>query len=302
MLTVVAVFVGLVTAVSAGGAQTADGDLAEAKALYANASYEEAIQRLNTIHNPEDANQVDQYLALCLLALGRSDEAERPLEQIVGRQPLYVPSEADTSPKLFELFRQVRRRALPAAALNVYTQGQADFEAKRFATAAEKFKQLVDIADDPDAGASLAALKQLGEGFLALSRAALAPPPPPVQSPVVPPPASLAAVLPDGDQPDRIYTSADAGVAVPSAIGRQLPRWAPSDQSLARRSFRGTLAVVIDERGSVESATLPTPVTPVYDRELLAAAKQWKFHPATKDGKPVKYRMTIEIVLHPTIE
>ena len=76
MLTVVAAMVVLlVTAASGGGAQAADGDLAEAKSLYANASYEEAIQRLNAIHDPEHANQVDQYLALCLLALGRSSDA-----------------------------------------------------------------------------------------------------------------------------------------------------------------------------------------------------------------------------------
>jgi tetratricopeptide (TPR) repeat protein len=303
MLILFAAIAALMGAPSAGPFQPAGADLAEAKALYANASYEEAIQQLNTIHNPEEANQVDHYLALCLLALGRSSEAEQRLEQIVGRQPLYVLSEAETSPKLLDLFHEVRRRALPAAALDVYTQGQADFDAKRFAAAAGHFKEVVDIADDPDAGASLATLKQLGEGFLVLSRAALTPPPAPAPAPVpaVPAqPAASTALPPQGDQPDRIYTSADAGVALPSAIGRQLPRWAPADHALARRAFQGTLAVVIDERGAVESATLPTPVTPVYDRALLAAAKQWTFHPATKDGKPVKYRMTIEIVLRPT--
>ena len=283
-------------------APAAAADLDDAKALYGNASYDEAIQKLNAIHNPAEANEVDQYLALCLLALGRTDDAERPLEEILAREPLYVMDQADTSPKLLDLFHQVRRRVLPAAALEAYSQGRADYDAKRFSAAVDQFKRLIEISSDPEAGDSVAPLKQLGDGFLVLSKAALAPVAPAaaaVPPPSVPAPASAAAAVPEREDPDRIYSAADAGVVPPKPINRELPTWDPTDSSLARRELRGALALVIDEHGAVVSARLPVPVTPEYDTALLEAAKQWKFHSATKDGKPVKYLTMLEVLLQP---
>src|SRR5579862_5144651 len=102
----------LALGLSAVPSPVAAADLGEAKALYANASYDEAIQELNDIHNSSQANQVDQYLALCLLALGRTSEAEKPIEQILTREPLYVMNQVETSPKLLDLFNQVRKRVL----------------------------------------------------------------------------------------------------------------------------------------------------------------------------------------------
>ena len=55
--------------------------------------------------------------------------------------------------------------------------------------------------------------------------------------------------------------------------------------------------VVIDENGLVESAVLavyPTDMRQaVSGTMLLAAAKAWRFTPATKDGQPVKFRRMI---------
>lgn len=271
-------------------------DLVEAKTLYANASYDEAIQELHAIHDADKANQVDQYLALCLIALGRTDEAEQPLEQIVTREPLYVLNESDTSPKLLDLFHQVRRRVLPKAALDAFTKGRADYEAKRYSAAVDEFKRLIDISKDPEAGDSVGALKELGDGFLTLSQSALAASAPP-PAPAAPAPAAGATTA--HDAPARVYTAADAGVVGPTVISRQLPPWQPADTPLARREYRGALTVVIDERGAVESANLAQPITPQYDRTLLAATKTWKFIAATKDGKPVKYLTTIQVLLRP---
>jgi tetratricopeptide (TPR) repeat protein len=292
----IAAILALVPAASHQRLEAADAGLAEVKVLYANASYEEAIQQLNAIHSEEDAVQVDQYLALCLLALGRPDEAERSLEHIVARQPLYVLNEDDASPKFVDLFRQVRSRALPAAALAAYTQGRASFDAKQFADAAAQFKQVIAIADDRDVGASLVDLKRLGEGFLALSEATL------TQAGVTAPAPAAATVAPESDQRDRTYSAADDGVVPPGDISTQLPRWVPPDRASAQRTIRGAIAVLIDEHGTVESVSVAEPLTPFYDHELLTSARQWKFRPATKDGKPVRYRKMIEVVLRPATE
>ena len=38
-------------------------------------------------------------------------------------------------------------------------------------------------------------------------------------------------------------------------------------------------------------------INPAFDRLLMDTAKTWRFEPATLDGRPVNYRMTIEIVV-----
>ena len=65
--------------------------LATARDLYASAAYEDALavlNRLRTSSSSEDGRSIEQYRAFCLLALGRSDEAERAIEAVVVSQPL----------------------------------------------------------------------------------------------------------------------------------------------------------------------------------------------------------------------
>ena len=90
--------------------------LASAKSLYESASYEAALSELSAINSKEHVDVVDTYRALCLLGLGRTRDAERALEVIVTRKPLLTLSEAEYSPRIVALFRDVRKRALPTAA------------------------------------------------------------------------------------------------------------------------------------------------------------------------------------------
>jgi outer membrane biosynthesis protein TonB len=64
----------------------------------------------------------------------------------------------------------------------------------------------------------------------------------------------------------------------------------------------GVLEVVIDINGAVESATMLEGVEALYNRLLLAAAKNWMYQPARLDGAPVKYRKRIQITLTRTQE
>jgi TonB family protein len=59
----------------------------------------------------------------------------------------------------------------------------------------------------------------------------------------------------------------------------------------------GVFDILVDEFGDVETVRLTSPAHRYYDRMLVAAAKAWKFKPATLNGQPVKYRVRIPIIL-----
>jgi TonB family protein len=82
---------------------------------------------------------------------------------------------------------------------------------------------------------------------------------------------------------------------VPPAVVRQsLP---PLPQQIQRSvvSQEGTLEIVINETGAVESALMKASFSPLYDRLALAAAAGWRYKPATLGGVPVKYRKMVQI-------
>jgi tetratricopeptide (TPR) repeat protein len=82
-------------------------ELSAARSLYATAAYEDALDRLNRIRSTDALrDQVDTYKALCLLALGRTRDSEKMIEQILARNPQYVPSESEVSPRLMVVFKR----------------------------------------------------------------------------------------------------------------------------------------------------------------------------------------------------
>ena len=270
-------------------------DVATARELYTSAAYEDALTHLSAIKDGTVLPQVQQLRALCLLALGRTDEAEQALERIVTARPFHTMNEAEVSPRLIAMYQDVRRRMLPAAARGLYGRAKASFQAKKHDDARQAFTDLLTLTRDADFAAhagDLADLALVAEGFLALTEEALKPPPapPPAPKPVDPPPAAKPA------EP-VIYSIDDEDVTPPGDIERRLPPWDASNPVLSATARRGVLEVVIDEKGRVESAILRAPVSPHYDKQLIDAAKKWRFTPATKDGKPVKFRRLFAISL-----
>ncbi len=67
----------------------------------------------------------------------------------------------------------------------------------------------------------------------------------------------------------------------------------PAEQQPQEQTHE-TLNLTIDEAGKVMAATL---VAPRSDPGLLKAARHWKFIPAYSDGRPVAYRMNLDVQL-----
>lgn len=272
-------------------------DLSSVRAFYLSASYEEALAVLDAIGHDAANEQVDQYRALCYLALGHTAEAERALERIVHRNPAYAMAEAEVSPRLVELFGDVRARTLPAALRQMYNLARSAYEAGDFAAAADRLRRVIRILTDEESGRSsgLTDLRHLSEGFLKLSEGELASEAERAAA------AARSATLAGDSRADaaKIYSADDRDVVAPAEVEWRFPSWLPHTDALRRATLTGLLEIVVDASGAVESAVLVRPLSPQYDASLVAAAKSWRFRPAIRDGRAVRFRKQIQIVLEP---
>jgi TonB family protein len=274
--------------------------LGAAKDLYASARYDEALAVLNGLRSADrvDRRSVEQYRSLCLIALGRGAEAETAIAAVVTADPMYQPGEADASPRVRATFSDVRRRLLPDIARAQYTGAKASYDRREWPAAAQQFGLVLALLDDPDMGGRLPDLRVLAAGFLELSaKAAEPPPPPPPAAEPKPEPPAAPEPPPAPAAPDaaKIYTIDEAGVVAAAAIKQDIPRVPAALIPMSRP--RGLLEVVVDEQGRVISMAVRASIHPTYDHQLLAAARDWKYRPATFNGQPVKFRRIIQIAV-----
>lgn len=287
----------LVAAVLTATVASAQDSLARARDLYASAAYEEALATLNRLRASgvaaEDGPAVEQYRALCLLALGSAAEADAAIQAVVTAVPSYTPSEADVSPRVRSAFSEVRRRVLPSIIRQKYAEAKAAFDRKDYAAAGDGFTQVLKGLADSDLASTanqppLADLRTLAQGFQDLSSRALAPaasPPPAPQLQPAPEPAP---------QPPRVYTAADTNVVAPVVVRQTLPQ-----ARRPMRQARGAVEVVIDENGAVESASFSQSIDRAYDSVALETIRKWRYKPATREGVPVKFKKTVQIAMAP---
>src|SRR5262245_23369393 len=289
----------LLTVTLAAPALAQDSPLAAARDLYSSARYDEALAMLNGLRPQETANPVnlrsiDQYRSLCLLALGRGAEAEAAIASVVASDPMYLPTETEASPRVRTAFSEVRQRQLPEIARSRYATAKAVFDRKDYAAAETQFRELLRLIDDPDMGGRLGDLRMLVAGFVDLASAAAAPPPEP--TPAAPAPAPTApAPAPTGPDPQRVFTAEDEGVTAATPVRQEVPRVPVQIASQTRD--RGILDVTIDELGRVVAAKLRVSLHPIYDSQLIAATRDWRYHPAMFNGRPVKFRKIIQITV-----
>jgi len=313
----------------AAGARAQSNQLDDAKTLYDSASFDEALQLLDNLgrSQPEtDVEEVQRYRALCLLALNRTNDAQKAIEIVFSRDPLYKLAPGEAPPRMQQAFAEVRKRLLPSVTEQLYASAKLSFDRKEYALAATQFQDLLTFLDDEDARLlpSLKEFRMLATGFHDLSASAAAanvakanaPAPAPAPAPSEPPPpapqadarnASASQIAPanqvvppapaGGSSPVTEET-AGGTLQPPVPIRQQMPVWVAS-KTLLPRGSTGKLRLVIDERGNVEDARMVESVHSVYDALLISATRLWKYEPAKLDGKPVRYAKVIQIVLNP---
>jgi len=315
---------GLLAAALLGSASPARADdrLAEALRLYDDATYTRALEVLDQLTVLEPSPRVHQYRALCLIALGRPDAAERAMADIVAADPFFALEAEAASPRIAAQFASVRRRLLPPLIRRGFADATAQYREGATARARQRFDDVLRLLDDPalQADQSLADLALVAGAFVELTKAQTPPPSiavisrPIVVAPALPviaapadpapapPAASSSAVVASAPGPMRVTASAPAAFEPAVAMVRPLPRWTPPDPRTATRAYSGAIALEVDANGRVVAAASRKTIHPAYDPVVLAAARQWVFQPARQNGRPIKSEITVEIELLPSAQ
>jgi tetratricopeptide (TPR) repeat protein len=273
-------------------AAAAQNDLGEAKAKYEEAAYEDALTTLTkaSVSTTADRVQLEQYRALCLIALGRIPEAERAVVALVDADPTYVLPSSVASPRVLAMVAEIRRKELPGIARRVLDSGRAAYEAKDMPRAQRQFDLLLKLLDDPlmEDRPEREDLRAVARGFSTLLVAAPAPRLPAAETersaaPPAAPPAPAAA-----------------STFVPAAVIQEtLPIWTPPNPSVARNEYTGAVKVRIGTDGRVKAATMDRPTHPAYDTALLNTARSWLYKPAMQNGTPIESERVIAVRLRP---
>lgn len=254
--------------------------------LYASAAYEDVLSAVGKL-DPASAiaDEAEQYRVFCLVALGRMNEAGQAVEAVLMARPEYTPDPAEASPRIQTLFSEVRQRIAPGLVKKMYQKGRAAMERKDREEAIAGFEAMLRLADAPEIrdDAMVVELKELGSGFLELSRTIAA-----VKAPAV------AEVTPHTAAPARTHV-----IVPPAIIQQRLPRWVP-DMTNRTAGFQGAVRVQISAEGRVLAAEITKSIHPAYDQLLLRATKGWLYQPAQKDGVPIPIDKTVEITIAPS--
>ena len=260
---------------------TAQEKAPDFKALYAAAAYDEALSVLA----PLDTVEAYQYKALCLLALGRQEDVKAAVASLVTASPSFVPSLEEAPPRLVELVASTRKTLLPVIARRAFAEGRDRFAARQHDEAARQFALVLTLVSDPAFEDTTTAqdLKTLAQGFIDLARATAAPPPvaqavPTPSEPVEPPPQ--APVSPPT-------------ITQPVALEQPVPA-VPSDV-VGRMGPTLTIMVEIDSEGRISAATVRQSAHPLYDRMVVQSTREWRYTPATLNGRPIPSEQLVTI-------
>jgi TonB family protein len=290
------VLITLTAVVLAATPAFAQDSLQAAKDLYAAAAYEDALVVLGRLQHADPRPEIEQYRAFCLIALGRTIEADKAIQSVVIANPSYVPDSGEVPPRIQEAFARTRRQLLPDIARRMYVEAKLALDRKDRDAAVSGFDSLVKLLDSSgrDPQGSLSEMRLLATGFLDLSRALPVPEPEKpasTLSPVEPlPRPSASSGLAGRPLPD---------ISAPVPTKQVMPPWIPPDSVSRSATYTGSLRVVISADGRVETAEMVKSVHPVYDRQLVQAARGWEYLPAHLNGSPIVSEQVVQVQLKP---
>ena len=190
-------------------------------------------------------------------------------DSLVMSNPLYEPKTSDLSPEALATFRASQRQLLPSIAQRTFDRAKAALDSgdpDRALGLARDAMTMIDrrLADTP---------AQLREDVQELIDQATA--------------AAAAAN-------EIVYTEADRDVIPPRQLTTQMPVTGPVGVPPNRV---GWLEMIIGRDGSVEKVRLHTPLNRHHERMIVSPAKAWRYRPATKAGRPVRYRIMVKVNL-----
>ena len=299
------VLCGVVALLGAVATASAQEPLTKAKALYDAANYEEALTLLAPEHDPE----AQQYKALCMLALGRAQDASGAVESLITSAPTFEPSAEDVPPRFVSLVSDTKKKLLPGIARKTFNEAREQFKSGDREDALKKFDLVVTLAGTTGFKETSDAedLRTLASGFIELARAtASARPEPKAPVPASEPPkvaeapsTALALTTPAAAmataKPTPAAEPAATEVTQPVALRQPIPPIPSGISGLG--SPTATVRVEIGVDGQVINATMQQASHPLYDRLVLQAARQWLYTPATLNGRPVPSEKVVTIQL-----
>jgi hypothetical protein len=164
----------------------------------------------------------------------------------------------------------------PALAQEHYRAGKELFDARNYEGAIEKFAVVLKLTEEGDTARDpvLFDVRALAVGFTDLSRRSL-----------------IAAGHMESTAAASVST-----VVPPVVVYQALPAW-PRGLGPQHGQLTGMLEFVVSARGEVGYISLVRSIHPTYDGILTAAAKHWKYRPATRDGKPVAHVKRLAITI-----
>ena len=288
--------------------------LTKAKALYDAAAYEDALTVLAKV----DAPEAQQYQALCLLALGRAQDAATVVERLVTAQPSYEASAQDDPPRFVALVTETKRKLLPQLARKAFAEGRDQFRKGSREDALRRFDLVMTLTADPSFEQTPEAedLRTLAGGFIELAKAAAASAPAPASAAASGPSATTAAApsASPGTQTAQRTSAPSATTAAARSRATEAARASePPEivQPVAVKQFippvpaeigtqgKPTLSVrvLISPTGRVTDASIQQSAHPLYDRLVLQASREWIYEPATMNGRPVTSEKVVTIQL-----
>ena len=206
-----------------------------------------------------------------LLANGQAEDASILFDAIVMKNPFYQLDGSRSSPEALAALEASKQALVPALVRRQYQEARTAFDAGEYAKAiaagGRALTMLNSIASDAEPGELNGELTNL------VAR------------------ATAARVA----EEETVYSEDDAAVTPPRPVGRQL-----STASQLHNSgvpVTGRLEILVNRSGRVESVRLETPKNGYHDRMIVSAVKAWRYRPALRNGKPVRYFMVVSISL-----